>query len=616
METTNRTLPAAAEVGVLEARGLNAATSRTVSALSYAILLGGILTFAAALYMIVINYSSLPAWDGWVQVESVANGISPVSPAWLWQQHNEHRWVILKLLMAADLEWFQCRQVFLYASVIVVQLLHWALLGWCMWTLAGWRGALWRAGTGLVGFCLFCPAQWQNFIWGFQVCLLLPQLLATLSFVGLLLYWMESRQHPGVEPPAKYLLVSILAAVAGAYTLSSGNLLWPLLVLAALYLRLQLRAVLALVIAGTTSTALYLRHYVQPPYHANPLESLRRPIALLEYVATYFFSSWIHRDTKTWEIVCLIALAILVIWQIPRLSRAHIARPFVLLMILTILICLTIALVTATGRVNFGIDQAARASRYQATALLFWCCLGLLWLGASFEMTRRSAFIVAQVCLLLIFIRAAATSRYPFAAAAEHTFAQELATSALITGVYDPITLSKTYWQMDTLLREVNYLKANRLSIFAEPISSEVGKPLSSVFPAAASGDCVGVLKGGMAVGEQTGPGLVLAGWAWDAAHRKPAAGIVVTTNGIITGLGAVGDWLPNARTLYKGISSSYIGFYAFVPQPAAGSVVSVYALTDGASPAACYLDGWRQAAANGPGMHRLERPTTEGPLP
>ncbi len=579
--------------------------------LSYAIFLGGILTFAVALYMIVINYTSLPSWDGWAQIEIGANGGNPVSPAWLWEQHNEHRWVILKLFMAADLEFFHGRQVFLLASVVVIQLLHWWLLSWSMWVLGGWRGALWRAGTGLAGFCLFCPSQWQNFIWGFQLCYLLPQLLATVSFVTLLLYWMESQQKPDRQPPLKFLIASVLAAVLATYTLSSGNLLWPLLVVAALYLRLRLRAVLTIAITGAISTGLYLYHYVRPSYHADPLGSLRSPLTLLKYCGMYFFSSWVHRNTGVWEFVALAVLAILVLSQVPALWHGRIPRPFVILLVLTMLFCAAIALVTATGRLNFGIDQAARASRYQAIALLFWCCLGLLWLGASFTSPRtRYGFVVAEVCLLAIFARGAATVRYPLIDAGEHTFAQRVVTAALITGVQDPLTLSKTYWRMDTLAKAVPYMKANQLSIFSETSASEIGKPLTSVFPLAPAGECAGFLQGGMPSNAPSGPGIVLAGWAWDVKHHKPASSIVVTTDGTITGLGAVGAWLPEGRTLYPGISSRYVGFYAFVPPPRAGAAVNLYAIVDDNPPAACYFDGWRQATANEFGVHRMESPT------
>ena len=168
----------------------------TSSVLSYVILFGGIITIGVALYMVVVSYSSLPFWDGWMEVQAAARDRSLLSPAWLWERDNKHRVVVPKLFLAADLRLFQGRQIFLLASIFCIQLLHLALLSWSMRALGGWRGALWRTGTGLAAFCLFCPTQWGNFVIGFQVCFVLPQLLGTVSFVAVLLYWTKSQQYP------------------------------------------------------------------------------------------------------------------------------------------------------------------------------------------------------------------------------------------------------------------------------------------------------------------------------------------------------------------------------------------------------------------------------------
>ena len=53
--------------------------------------------------MVIASYSSLPSTDGWEQIDVALRGVNPLSPAWLWTQHNEHRMVIPKLFVAADL---------------------------------------------------------------------------------------------------------------------------------------------------------------------------------------------------------------------------------------------------------------------------------------------------------------------------------------------------------------------------------------------------------------------------------------------------------------------------------------------------------------------------------
>src|SRR5271157_3207711 len=139
--------------------------SRALTALSCLILLGGIITMGIAAHTVLSSYSSLPYSDGWAQISVVANGENPLSLAWLWRQHNEHRLLIPKLFLATDLRLFQARQVLLLTSIFAIQFLHWMLLGWSMAVLGGWRGSLWRSGAGLAAFCLFCPSQWENLVW-------------------------------------------------------------------------------------------------------------------------------------------------------------------------------------------------------------------------------------------------------------------------------------------------------------------------------------------------------------------------------------------------------------------------------------------------------------------
>jgi hypothetical protein len=569
-------------------------TSRVASWLSYAILLGGILTIAVTFRLVITTYSSLPFWDGWIQVG--VDGGPPLSPAWLWKQWNEHRLVIPKLFLATDLYLFHARQVFLLGSILAIQLLHLILLSWSMWVLGGWRGALWRTGTGLAAFCLFCPAQQENFVWGFQVCFVLPQLLATLSFVTLLLYGDESRQPPNKLPSSKFLVASVLAALGATFSLANGNLLWPLLVVAALYLRLRMAVVLTFITAGLLSVALYFHHFVHPWQHANPILALRMPVPLLNYVAMYFFSSWAHGDVHGLgigglEVLALVGLAILVaVWFAPALPYVRTFRPFAILLVLMMSFCLGTALITAVGRVNFGTEQAA-TSRYQTIALIFWCCFGLLLLGSVFSRPRiQLSPIVAQLCVLAIFVRGAALAHYPFEKAQRHSFPQHAAAAALLADVYDPVPLKEVFPQVDMLLGTVPYMKANRLSVFSDDIASELGKPLETVYSLAPAGDCAGAAEATSVIYDPQGHGLRVLGWAWDIKHRQPASAIVVATDGVITGLGAVGQERPDIQNLQPGVWSRYAGFVAYLPDAQVGSVIKYYAILHGSPSVACYL--------------------------
>ena len=81
-----------------------------------------------------------------------------------------------------------------------------------------------------------------------------------------------------------------------------------------------------------------------------------------------------------------------------------------------------------------------------------------------------------------------------------------------------------------------------------------------------------------------------VAGWVWDREHQRPPSAIVITEDGIITGLGAVGEWRPMTLVDNHRIKDGYIGYagYARVVQP--DTPLKVYAILRGSPQSACYF--------------------------
>lgn len=139
------------------AEGCRHVSARVSAGLSYVILLGGMSAIAVAMYTILVSYSSLPWWDTWEYIAAIAKGESSLSPSWLWRQHNEHRLVIQKLFFVVDLKMFHARQVFLLASIVVIQLpafravgMEYAGTGRMAWGIVAQR-------RGLSGILYFLP---------------------------------------------------------------------------------------------------------------------------------------------------------------------------------------------------------------------------------------------------------------------------------------------------------------------------------------------------------------------------------------------------------------------------------------------------------------------------
>jgi len=566
--------------------------ARAPAVLAGLILLGGFLTIVVSLYMVVVSYSSLPYYDQWAEVTYAANGGNLFSPAWLWERWLEHRHVIPKLFFGADLYWFQCRQIFLLASIFVIQLLHLAVLSWGMWSLGRWRGPLWLTGTGLAAFCLFYPSQWENFIWGFQVCFVLAHLLASLSFVALLLYSRQFQQHSENSSSPRFLVISLLAALAATYSLASGNLLWPILIAAAVYLRLRYTATISIVGAGIVSTGLYFYHYVRPGHHPRPIFSnLRAPLRMVSFLAEYLFGTWTHHGIYVAACIVIGELAIAVV--LVFLARAYFRRLGLLgiQLLLTMVFCAATAMITAAGRSSLG-AVLARVSRYQTVVLLLWCCAGLLLLGFSFfaRVRVRHSFVAAQLMLLVVLAAGFTRIEAPIAQARRHGFMLDTAAASLLTGVYDQPQLEWVYPILDELGRDVSYLQVHQLSIFSGPVQSWFGKRLEYVFPEVSFSDCNGAVETVVSVDTLGARGIRLSGWAWDTKRRAPPSAVVVTLNGVIRGYGSVGQRHASPGGVQPKIADGYMGFVAYAPAAPRGSLVTIYAVLKGARPTACFI--------------------------
>jgi hypothetical protein len=566
--------------------------ARAPTIFSYAILLGGIIAIVVAIHMMVVSYSSLPYADGWAEIDVVAGGNHQVPLEWFWSQHNEHRLVVPKLFLLADLRLFHARQIFLLTSVLVIQFLHLATLSWSMRVLGGWRGALWRSGTGLAAFCLFCPSQYETLTWGFQTCFVLPGLFATLSFIGLLLYWTDSQRRDGIPGSSRLLWLSILAALVATYSLANGNLLWPLLVATAVFLRLRLAAVLSLAVTGALSTALYFCRYIRPSYHANPVASMDAPATLVKFVTVYFGSSWVRQSMNAAAFIGVAGLVIALAVFLRAKAYARTSRAFTLLLVLTIVFCIGTAFVTAAGRLSFGVQQAF-VSRYQTFALLFWCSLGLLWLESAYlTPPGRHRVVLVQACLLAIMLRGAYLAQYPIREARSHGFQLKVASMALFSGVRD---WEQFFYHVDVMdpnsvFREAPYMQENRLSIYSGDAYLQLGKPLEQVFQLASTQECMGALQSSSLIQSTQSPALRIIGWAWDVKRGQPPLEIIATTDGTITGLAAVGDWRPKVREANPSVTSGYVGYAGYVRDARKFTSVKLYAVLSGRPQSACYF--------------------------
>lgn len=189
-------------------------------------------------------------------------------------------------------------------------------------------------------------------------------------------------------------------------------------------------------------------------------------------------------------------------------------------------------------------------------------------------------------------LRGAYLARYPIREARSHEFQLSAASMALLTGVHDWEQLSFVGVKLSYLMSEASYLQRDRLSIYSGDVYSQLGKPLESVFRLVSPDECTGGLESSENVGDagKGPPALRITGWAWDYKHRRPPSRIVAATGGVITGLGAMGDWRPTDNAIHLWVTTNYIGYTGYVQQGRASGQVEIYAILRSNPATACLI--------------------------
>jgi len=348
---------------------------------------------------------------------------------------------------------------------------------------------------------------------------------------------------------------------------------------------------LSFVIAGAANSAIYFCHYIRPPWHANPVSSLRVPISLLKYLAGYFGSSWVRFNFHLAGFLGLAGLIIALAVALGFWSYVRTRRVFAIELVLTLLFCGGTAFITGLGRLNFGIGQSF-ASRYQTIALLFWCCLGLTaLLFATATEGSEIPMAAVQICLLGVMASGALRVDLPIGDARLHGFRLDRTTMSVLTGVSDDENFKLALGLPPRqVAAEIQYLRSQRLSVFSSDAYLQLGTPLKSRFRVVAPQECRGALESTTPLESMGTQALGISGWAWDYKHQQPPIQVVATVNGVITGLAAVGDRRPAIRATNPYVKTDWVGFAGYVRDVRPTIPVNLYAVLGENPPEACLI--------------------------
>ncbi|MGI9072896.1 MAG: hypothetical protein ACR2JB_16665 [Bryobacteraceae bacterium] len=517
-----------------------------------------------------IAFSPTPHADQWAILDDITAGQKWFSPTWLWKQANEHRIPLLRLAICADLQFFGGHGYLLYSLTFLTLLMQWLMWALFVRRAADLPNSIWMPIAGFFAFCFFCPSQIENFYSAILWTFVAEFFFSSAAFIALAWFASNGQSWRAIG------LASVAAFLAEG-SLANGVLTWPILWLATLALPMRRKHRVVLGGTGVAAIALYLYHYWQPSYHLNPLQTIRQPSLVAQYVLRYIdhcLSNFFVQAGFVASALSVTAFAALLflLWR-PRTHMVGVA--------LTATMCFVLGTgaMTGLGRLTFGIEQA-EDSRYQNPVMLYWACaFAALVIGAWQLGWWRDVLALNMAAIAAIFLPVADLGPLTEKVRTRADI-HSLAGESLDRGLVDPLMQQNLVIPISVIVPITRYLHAHGVALGPSPPHL----PSSIVTSNWETGACEGWLD---AISPLTrfdpGPREVRAdGWAINHRMRGPAESIaIIDGHGTVLAQSSLHFDRPDVLATNPGMQGR-VGWHIYVPISKQASQLQAVAIVDG----------------------------------
>jgi hypothetical protein len=362
---------------------------------------------------------------------------------WILMQHNEHRMVPMKFVLAAVAAWTPWNVVTeMYLSVVVVGLTLWGL--WGIHRAATGRGPLAFLPVGLL---LCSPAQHFNMLTGMQV---------AFYFTALGMVWssnlLRKNSFGGTLQAAGWACFATFSTATGFGT-------WPVGLIQLIVMRAGRARILGWCAAAAACGLLYFRGYESPPLQA-PLGFVGVPSFVRFFLAVLGGPLGCADVARTMWVGAIVAVAV-VGWIVFDFYRDALSRPDRAAVHALILMGVASAALVTIGRANFGIEFA-RESRYVTFTQLALVGLYLLAVGSPVPKA-----VAAAHCALLA---AGLFAVFPYGIDQGRLWRwlEHKRKACLLTYETQPPTALRDVYTPWRLVHYARYLKHEKLGPFAD----------------------------------------------------------------------------------------------------------------------------------------------------
>lgn len=362
-----------------------------------------ILTPPLLLIILLIKYSvNVPFWDSWELVplfEKINNGTVQFSD--YFAQHNEHRLLFPRLIMAGLAVFSQWNAFYEIATSVILALIAYGFLISLVYRFLQQKTHR-IAAIVLIGFVFFSPIQFENWMWGWQIQWYLNVLALVIAVWALA----AIRIKPWVS-----ILIAILVASVATYSLASGFFVW-LVAIPLLWFNKDFRKFLPVWLGSAILViASHYIGYVDPSYHPSKTLFLTNPIGLIEYLLVYIARPLVPDFLLSIPIALgyfLLLVAIARLWYTKSNIKSFTEYlPWVSLG----LYALFAALSTSLSRLGLGIEQAYSNRYTTLSSLLLIMVIVFLFKGLESLKDRRNSglytkktFYLSAILVLVLLV--------------------------------------------------------------------------------------------------------------------------------------------------------------------------------------------------------------------
>ncbi len=479
--------------------------------------------------------TSVPWWDEWAIVQDLAQ-IDHGHALWsiLWSPYWGERQVVTRLLWLANarfrslasLTWLTLLLQFVHIAVLIA--LAWLLLlrtgqgnGAAKTLPVGSRASFAVACTVILNLML-SPFQMWNFVWSIQTMFVLSFLLATISFLSLAL----------AEDKNRISFVALAGALAafGTFAMPNGLLVWPVLVLQALYLKRNRRVIAGLALIGTVAFGSYLWHYTRPDMGMGVGGMLRHPVQTILLVGVVVAGPVGFISNAAAAVLGVLALGVTGYVSVCALRLKAPERPWLSALVAIIVFLVLSSISIVAGRLDprfLGRDPLYSVPfRYPTMVSVLWTCIALLGLHTRWRRQVRAELLAFYALPMFYFMFWTARQQLVMAEDwADYFRATDALGAAFLLDAPDEEMLSHIWPARIEREERVAFLREKGLAMFHELRASWMGKSVADLFAPLGSGRCIGgiekttVLQGFARV----------QGWAWDLQSGSSPDYILLT---------------------------------------------------------------------------------------